>query len=408
MARAGNLTGYLPLTRRAARPDWRTPLAPRPSGAIVWLHGAREDALAALYQVAVRMDGSGHDPHYLLTTAPGVTAPLPLPPRTILADLPPDNWLDAEHFLSHWQPDVGLWSTGNLRPGLLTVARRRGLRMVLVDADETALEEGRWRWLPDTTRDVVQGFSRVYARTANAGRRLERLGYAPQRIEVSGPLQRSAPALGFDAKEREAVSTAISGRLVWLAIGATAEELETITRAHRQALATTHRLILVIAPRHAEEATTFLDRLRSGGWRVSNWAEGEVPGDATQILLADGCDQMGLWLQVAPVTFLGGSLSPEGGGTDPYAAAALGSAILAGPHMGRHQPLVDRMVREGAARQVRDAGSLAAAVNRLSAPDQAAAQAHAAWAIATEGAEATDAVIALLQDMLDKTADRGA
>ena len=105
--------------------------------------------------------------------------------------------------------------------------------------------------------------------------------------------------------------------------------------------------------------------------------------------------------RLAPVTFLGGSLVSGVGGRDPFEAAALGSAILYGPNVGRYLAAYSRLASVGAARIVKDAETLAGAVQRLSAPDQAAAMAHAAWEVVTQGAEATDRLLDLLQDTLD-------
>jgi len=55
----------------------------------------------------------------------------------------------------------------------------------------------------------------------------------------------------------------------------------------------------------------------------------------------------------------------------------------------------------GASRLVRNAESLGKAVVQLSAPDQAAAMALAGWEAVTEGADTTDRLLDLVQDVLD-------
>jgi 3-deoxy-D-manno-octulosonic-acid transferase len=72
-----------------------------------------------------------------------------------------------------------------------------------------------------------------------------------------------------------------------------------------------------------------------------------------------------------------------------------------GPNVARYLPSYRRYASAGGARIVRDAGTLAAALSHLIAADQSAAMAHAAWEVATTGAELTDKILALLHDMLD-------
>jgi 3-deoxy-D-manno-octulosonic-acid transferase len=88
-------------------------------------------------------------------------------------------------------------------------------------------------------------------------------------------------------------------------------------------------------------------------------------------------------------------------GCNPNEAAVHGTAILYGPNIRRYMSEYSRFAEARAARIIRDAQTLAAAVQNLIAPDQAAAMIHAAWDVASLGAEVTDRILDLLQDTLD-------
>ncbi|MGR3455309.1 3-deoxy-D-manno-octulosonic acid transferase [Pseudooceanicola sp.] len=401
MARSVSLSAYLALARRPAPADWTAPGAPRPGGQLVWLHAASQQAMPALLQIAERLRRDHETAQVLLTRGAEVEPPARLPGHVTPADLPPENIAAAEAFLDHWQPDLALWSNGHLRPALLTCAGKRGFPLILVDAEETALEEARWRWLPDMSRGVITQFDLAHARTANAARRLTRLGMAPERIEITGPMQQAGQALNCDEDERAEVAAAIAGRPVWLAAMVMPGELDLVLRGHRLASRATHRLLLIIVPDDEAAGPDYAAAARAAGFRVAVWSEGEFPGEATQILLADTRGDMGLWYRLSPIALMGSSFGPGDGGSDPYEPAALGSAILSGPETGRYAAAYERMITGGAARIVKDADTLSAAVARLTAPDQAAAMAHAAWMLATEGAEATDRLLHLIGRALD-------
>ena len=86
----------------------------------------------------------------------------------------------------------------------------------------------------------------------------------------------------------------------------------------------------------------------------------------------------------------------------PLDAAALGSAVLFGPHVGAHADTYTRLTAAGAARTVTSAETLGSALLTLIAPDHAATMALSGWQIATEGAELTDRLVDMVQDRLDQ------
>lgn len=400
MARSLSLKAYMALAARAPqRPEPIT--VPRPSGELIWGHATSLEKAAALMQLLHRLQLQRPDLALLLTTSDGIPAPDHLRDGMIWQQVPPEYVDHVEHFLSHWQPDLCLWTGGYLRPALVTQTAEEDIPMILLDAEDSGFEEARWRWLPDMSRGLLELFSAYFATNANAAQRLRKLGVAAEEIEVSGPLQQGGTALPCNETEREDMAQDLTGRPVWLAAMVQVEELEVVTNAHRRASRYAPRFLMILVPDDESDGPEMLRRLRADGWRVSVWSEGEGPTETTQILLADTRGEMGLWYRLAPITFMASSLVGGAGGRDPYEPAALGSAVLYGPNIGRYLGAYSRFAAQGAARIVRDAETLAAALGRLMAPDQTATMAAAAWGVATEGAEVTDQVLDLVQDTLD-------
>ncbi len=137
------------------------------------------------------------------------------------------------------------------------------------------------------------------------------------------------------------------------------------------------------------------------GLRVAQRAEGDEPEEGTQIYLAEGTLELGLWLRLAPVAFLGGTLAGAPGGRSPLEAAALGAALIHGPQAGAHPEAWGRLDSAGAARVVLNAAELGRAVEALLSPDRAAVMAHAGWDVATRGAAVANRVGDLLREALD-------
>jgi 3-deoxy-D-manno-octulosonic-acid transferase len=87
---------------------------------------------------------------------------------------------------------------------------------------------------------------------------------------------------------------------------------------------------------------------------------GERPGPGQQVYLADTFGELGLWYRLAPVALVGGTFGPVEG-HNPWEPAALGAAILHGPHVANFAADYAALDGAGAARLVR-AGDLAEAV----------------------------------------------
>lgn len=395
------LGAYLSFARRGSDPAY-APTAPRPRAEVVWAHASTDCDAQALLRLFERLLAQRDGVAMILTCAPGVTRPDacagPVICEQVVADLPED----IARFLTHWRPNICLWTRGDLRPALIRQAQARGVPLFLVNADAAGFE-ARLRLWPDANKRALAAFDAIFAIDAAAVVRLERLGVPGDRLHQSGPLQEGRPALPHDPDQRDDLATVLAGRPVWLAAMLQPDELPIVTEAHRTAQRMAHRLLLIIVPDDETLGGSFASALDDEGWRVARWSKGEIPGENTQILLADTRGDLGLWYRVAPVTLMGSSLIPGHGGRDPYEPAALGSAILYGPNVGRHLAPYSRFASAGGARIVRDTHTLAAAVSRVIAPDQAASMAHAAWQVMSDGAEVTDRLIDLIQDTLDVT-----
>ncbi len=81
--------------------------------------------------------------------------------------------------------------------------------------------------------------------------------------------------------------------------------------------------------------------------------------------------------------------------------AALGSALILGPHEGRWRHTYSRLTRATAARVIASPAGLAQALSDLLSPERAARQAQAAWSVATEGSETTAEVIEMVRALMD-------
>lgn len=358
-----------------------------PPRADLWLHAETPQGGAALARLAQR---------FLLHRSDlriAATGTIPAVPGITPCQAPPEGSAVAQGFAVAMRPAAGIWSGPGLRPCLIDAMAGAGVRLALVDADAGPWPTPAPAWLPDPAAATLALFERVYAVDRQAERSLRRTGLSADAIRVTGRLRDGAPPRPCDEDAHATLAARLAGRPVWLAAELRAAEAAQVLQAHRQVSRLAHRLLLIAVP-HGDVAAEAVDAAaRAQSLRVCRWDAGETLDENTQILLADGPEELPLWYRLAPLAFLGGSLGTGDGGTDPFEAAALGTAVLYGPHIGPNLAAYSALAEAGAARIVRDADSLAGAVSNLIAPDQAAMMAHAGWGVVSAGAALVDTLI---------------
>jgi len=250
-------------------------------------------------------------------------------------------------------------------------------------------------------RGSLAPFRWIGALDEASARLFRRAGASPSAVAVTGRLEEPSVVLGCNEAERAALAATFATRPVWFAAALPEAEEEAVFTAHRAALRQSHRLLLILLPERADRAEAIAARAEAEDWAVAHRAHDEEPEAQTELFLVDNPDEIGLWYRLAPITFLGGSLSGTGALRDPMEAAALGSAILHGPRAGAYGPAFGRLGAARAARAVASAHDLAEAMGDLLSPDRSARLAQAAWTVASDGAEATEALLARIRSTLD-------
>jgi 3-deoxy-D-manno-octulosonic-acid transferase len=278
---------------------------------------------------------------------------------------------------------------------------------VLANARISDTSARRWRRFGGPIRAMLARFSAITVPEARMAQVLAGLGADPARITVAGSLKRGADRLPVDLRERAALAAAMGARPRWLAASTHPGEEEVVAAAQRLLLAGDPATLLVLAPRHPDRGAAVAALLAQAGLSVARRSAGEAITSGTQVYLADTLGEMGLWFDLCPVAFVGGSLVAVGG-HNAYEPVAHGAAVLTGPQVGNFADLYARLVAAGGARVVADAAGLAQAVAALGQPAARQAMADAARAaIAAEG-DGTATTAAIILSALGRGAGAGA
>jgi 3-deoxy-D-manno-octulosonic-acid transferase len=329
----------------------------RPSGPLVWVHGASVGELLSVIPLIGRIREKGFA---VLCTSGTVTsanlAEQRLPQGVIHQFVIFDTPRFVDRFFDHWRPDLALFVESDLWPNLIVESAARDVPLILVNGRVSERSFQRWRRVPGTIGALLGCFDLCLAQSAAHAERYRELG-APH-IVNTGNLKFDVPEPPADPAGLAALRGAIGGRTVIAGASTHAGEENVLIEAHRRLRDTYPRLITVIAPRHPDRGPGILEIAQGAGLKVALRSRGELPSPDTDIYVADTLGELGLIYRLAPIVFVGGSLASHGG-QNPIEPIKLGAAILHGPHVWNFAEIYADLDKAHGAQPVADVEQLA-------------------------------------------------
>jgi 3-deoxy-D-manno-octulosonic-acid transferase len=334
---------------------------PRPPGFVVWFHAASVGEANAVLPLIETIAIEHPEISQLLTTGTVTSANLArkrLPKGAVHQYVPLDNQDYVRRFLEHWRPDLAIFVESEIWPNLVLETNALHIPLVLVNGRMSFSSFRRWRDRPGLSHPLFSAFSLVLAQNERMAQRFTALG-TPHAVPV-GNLKADAPPPPVDLAGHKRLSAALAGRTVWLAASTHPGEDDVAAIAHLAIKGARHDLLTIIVPRHPERGPFIAKLLAATNLKVALRSEGKLPEASTDIYIADTIGELGLFYNLVPVAFVGGSLVPHGG-QNPVEAIKLGAAVITGPHWRNFADAYEELFRSGGAVQVSDARGLATA-----------------------------------------------
>jgi 3-deoxy-D-manno-octulosonic-acid transferase len=164
----------------------------------------------------------------------------------------------------------------------------------------------------------------------------------------------------------------VGDRKTWAAVSTFDGEENAAAVVHRT-LKERDNLLTILVPRHPERCDDIEKMLLAQGLKVARRTRNDPITAEIDIFLGDTIGEMGLYLGMTEVAFVGRSLFESKGGQNPLEPAMCGCAILTGAHVQNFRESYQRLARSGSARMVRDTEMLAKGVHYLLTNDAARA-----------------------------------
>jgi len=399
-------TGKEDPTRRAER--FGESRATRPEGVLAWIHAASVGETNCVLPVIDALSNARPDLNFLLTTGTVTSANLAqrrLGPRAVHQYVPLDAPEYAERFLDHWRPDLAVFTESEIWPSLILATSARGIPLALVNARLSHRSRRRWQRNSGMAQPLFNRFDVVLAQNDRLAVGFSMLG--ARNVAPVGNLKIDAPPPPVDLAELERLRTALRNRPLFLAASTHEGEEEVVADAHRQLARNFEGFCSIIAPRHPERGTAIAERLKDLGFTVAQRSLGAVPGDRTEIYIADTIGELGTLYALSPIAFVGGSLV-ERGGQNPIEAVRHGVAVITGPNWQNFADAYRALLRHQGAIEVTSARALTDAVSRLlqSPPELNRMRSGATQALAALSGALEKTVAALLRYLRDERMKR--
>ena len=265
-------------------------------------------------------------------------------------------------FLDHWRPDLAIVAESEIWPMTMLELQRRRVPQVLVNARLSDRSFSRWKSAPRIAEALLENLSHVVAQSDVDGERFHVLG--ARAVTVAGNLKAETGPPPFDPAALRELEAAIGHRPVWAAVSTHRGEEATAGDVHRALRLTRPDLLTVVVPRHVDRADALEAEFAKRGLQVVRRSSGRLPDAATDIFLGDTIGEMGLYLRLTEIAFVGRSLAAHGG-QNPLEAAMLGTAILSGRYVQNFRDAYLHLLRRGGARLVKDGDNLRDMVSHL-------------------------------------------
>jgi 3-deoxy-D-manno-octulosonic-acid transferase len=306
---------------------------------------------------------------------------------------PLDFWAFSARAWRRIAPDAALLTEGERWPEHLAQAARRGAPALMMNARLSDRSFGRMQRIKFLAPTLFGGLARILAASEHDAERFRALGFAPEKITVTGNLKfdLTIPPLGDSEKNQLRRELGLTGgRPVLLGSSTWPGEEEALLATQGAARAAGVNVGLLVVPRHAERRDEIEALLKKSGRSYHFRSRGPAPGEV-EVAVADTTGELRRLAQLADLVFCGKSLPPHTEGQTPVEAAALGKAILFGPGMANFRQIARELLAGGGAQKVQNEAELAAAGTALLRDDvkrAAMAAAARAWQKANQGAAA--------------------
>jgi len=354
----------------------------------LWLHCSSVGETLLMRQFVRRLEETfpNHEIVISTFTSTGYATARKVYPGKLVFYYPLDFTWCVRRTLRRIHPDAIILAELEVWPNFILRAARRGIPIVLVNGRITRKSFEGYLVLRFLVKRLFRRIRVFAVQNEGYAERFRLLGAPPERVQVTGNMKYdSAPMQPTDAaviSERAALKRALgitAGDKVLVGGCTHPGEDGLLLEVYQELRKADPTIRLLLVPRHAKQFAAVEKLIQSRGLTcVRKTQVDRVPEPASEaeidpqaVILVDTIGELVKIYDLANVVFVGGSLVKHGG-HNLMEPAALGKAILFGPHVWNFQDTAKALLARDAARQVRTREELFAAAQELLADPERA------------------------------------
>ena len=385
---------------------------------VVWLHCVSVGETNAARPLAIKLKETFPDISLVVSTTTRTGQQLAGEVFADIADLVfylPFDWkFTVRRSLQRIKPSVVLLMETEIWPNFIREAYHAGARLAIVNGRLSERSLTRYTKIRQFIKRVLGYLDLALMQENSDATRLMSLGIRASKVRVTGNLKfdhnpnESEQALTDEMRERFAIST--DSPLI-IAASTHSPEEEWILRAFEEIRkppnANSPRLL--IAPRHPERFAEVAELIGKSGFTSVRRSESVSTNDQnSEVILLDSIGELRAAYPLAEIVFVGGSLITHGG-QSIFEPAAVGKAIVTGPHTANFDAAVKEFLDKNALIQLPQTSDkeivskLAEVLNDLlSSAEKRTALGSNALAAMNSNRGAVEKTIEYLQPVLDQ------
>ncbi len=316
--------------------------------------------------------------------------------------LPYDYSWAMDKFLAHSQPRLIIVMETELWPNLLALAQRKKIPVLLANARLSAKSAEGYSKIQGLMTPMLQALSVLAAQDQDTAQRFLDLGAPATTVQVTGSLKFDL-TLPDNLAERALElkqQWQLDGRPIWVAASTHDGEDEIVLAAFKHIQQQFNQALLILVPRHPERFDNVAELITKQGFSMARRSQQQAVTPDIEVFLADSMGELLLWLAVADVAFVGGSLVNVGG-HNPLEPAALAVPIVTGQTMFNFKQITEILLQAGALKQAANSQELADIVcDWLSNPEQKQQVGQAALQVVNANKGALAKHLAIVEGLL--------
>ncbi len=316
--------------------------------------------------------------------------------------LPYDLPASIKRFFKRIKPSIALIMETEIWPNLLNICAQKQLPIWLLNARMSARSARGYARFKRLTEQALQQFTGIAAQDVLDAGRLKELGAREDTLHITGSIKFDLKVAEQDIEQGQNLRQQLNwqNKKVLIAASTHQGEDELMLSIYQTLKVSFPELVMIIVPRHPERFESVFQMLKQTDKALTiarrSTLETSVSDDV-DILVGDTMGEMMCYFSCADLVFMGGTMVPVGG-HNILEPAALGLAIVYGPHIFNFYAINELFLQYQAASQVPDKSELEAVLRELlHNPQMAEEMAQRARQLFRQNAGALDKMMKLIR-----------